>query len=473
MSKPFLLGIALFSLLCAAGLAADGIPPQPSDTTTIEAPSDSTADAVTAETSTDSTSLNPSSATTDTTTTATSTTATSTTDSSTMAATATSPTSTSTTASSTPAVAAPKDATTTTGQASGTTSTSTPSPASTETSPATDTTASASTAATTDAATTSSGQTAPATTTASTAQAPSDLATALAQIDELNARIAELSTKLDAAEKDLATTESDLSTERDARTKEAEAAAQIQKQLSGTADEATAEVKDLQAKLAERDKMADNLASLEEEKARLSGALEAERSGRFQLADWPKVLLSGFDGAKPRIGKWKLSETSAAQTDPRQFFSRLDFPLEQGKNPYLYRFDASSTGDGWVGLGIHFFASGVKSKHGYGEGRSLLVWLTRDPAVRKTNATWLQLYRSDNDVVMERVLDSKLEEAIKDKLSIEAAYDPESGYVTVSIDGKLAVKYRAWFGIDEGVGVSLRTLGAGVSFSNFEVRTKD
>lgn len=302
---------------------------------------------------------------------------------------------------------------------------------------------------------------------------PGDLATALARIDALGAQIKDLGTKLDAAEADLARTQKALDAEREGRAADAQASEALQADLFAAADEANAKTEEFRTKLEERDKLADRLAAVEAERDRLSASLDAERGGRFSLDEWPRVLLSGFAAAAPRIGSWKIGEGTASQTNAREFFSRLDIPFEQSGRAYLYRFSAQSTGTGWVGLGIHFFASGVKSKRGYGEGRSLLVWLTRDPAVRKTDATWLQLYRSDNDVVMERVLDSKLEESIGKRLELEVAYDPSSGYLSVAVDGRLAVRYRAWFGIEEGVGVSLRSLGGGVSFSDFEIRGKD
>lgn len=401
------------------------------------------------------------------------------------------PTTSTTTPATTAAPATDSTATTTTATTPDTGSATTPttttaSTSTTATTPTTTTTPVTDSTVTTPATPADAATTPSAAPTAAPAPAPvpaptsADLDAAKARIDALTAQIAELAAKLDkaegdlaASEKQLAATQSELQSAQDSRAADAAAADKLQSDLIASTDEANTQVAELKTKLADRDQLADQLAALEAEKDRLSSSLDAEREGRFDLAEWPVVLVSGFADAKPRIGSWKLSDTKAVQTNPREFFSRLDIPLEQSGKAFLYRFTARSTGQGWVGLGIHFFASDVKSKRGYGEGRSLLVWLTRDPAVRKTDATWLQLYRSDTDVEMERVLDSKLEQAIDDKLSVEVAYDPASGYVTVAVDGKLAVKYRAWFGIDEGVGVSLRTLGAGASFSDFEVRAAE
>jgi hypothetical protein len=55
----------------------------------------------------------------------------------------------------------------------------------------------------------------------------------------------------------------------------------------------------------------------------------------------------------------------------------------------------------------------VKKSKGFGEGKSLLVWLTRDAKVRGNNGSYLQVYRSDSDVSMERVLDAKIKEKLE------------------------------------------------------------
>ncbi|MEI6387694.1 MAG: hypothetical protein WCQ50_13740, partial [Spirochaetota bacterium] len=71
--------------------------------------------------------------------------------------------------------------------------------------------------------------------------------------------------------------------------------------------------------------------------------------------------------------------------------------------------------------------------------------------------------------VMEKVVDAKLQEAIGKRLDVGISYDPATGYMTVAVNGKVALRYRAWFGIEEGVGVALRTLGAGCTFGDFKV----
>ncbi len=220
-------------------------------------------------------------------------------------------------------------------------------------------------------------------------------------------------------------------------------------------------------------------AQVEELETRIAG-LEAARgaagssvTSTFDIdrSIFTETLKSGFSGARPLMGTWALSSSTVAQTDPRQYFSRLSLALAQERKPVLYAFSVKAGAEGWVGAGLHFFVSGVRSERGYGEGKSLLFWLTRDPKARGSGATWLQLYRSDDDVNMERVLDAKLEKGIAEWRRVEILYDPAAEFVAVAVDGQVKAAYRTFFGLGSGVSVSLRTLGSGVSFKDFSAKT--
>ena len=193
---------------------------------------------------------------------------------------------------------------------------------------------------------------------------------------------------------------------------------------------------------------------------------------RLDASRFTKSLRAGFEGSAARMGAWKISGGTAAQTDASQYFSRLEMPLAQGAATTLYRFNARSSGSGWIGLGLHIYVEDNKKKRGYGEGKSLLVWFTRDRAARGDNATYLQLYRSDDDVVMERMFDAELEDGIESWRLVEVVYDPGAEYIAISVDGILRIVYRTFFGRDWGATVSLRTLGGGGSFSDFSAWTE-
>lgn len=184
------------------------------------------------------------------------------------------------------------------------------------------------------------------------------------------------------------------------------------------------------------------------------------------------TIHSGFAGSKPDVGDWSLTDYQAVQTDSDAFFAKLAVPAAQSDEPVLYSFSVRSLDPGgWVGVGLHFFVSDVDKRRGYGMGKSLLVWLTRDPDVYKTQLTYLQLYRSDDDINMGRVLDSVIEEPISEFLDIEVLYEPDNQYLTVAIGGEDKIRYRTWFGIDSGVEVALRSLGA-AEFRDFRIRTE-
>lgn len=183
------------------------------------------------------------------------------------------------------------------------------------------------------------------------------------------------------------------------------------------------------------------------------------------------TLLEDLSSARVQLGEWRLSGRSAVQTDPDQYFAKLMLPAPQRTRPTLYSFSARALDEGWVGLGLHIFVEET-GKTGYGLGRSLLVWFTRDPDVYRNRLTYLQVYRSDDDVNMARVADALIEEPISGELDIEVLFEPENNYITIAVNGRDKLRYRTWFGIDEGTGVALRTLGR-AEFRNLSVRTTE
>ena len=183
-----------------------------------------------------------------------------------------------------------------------------------------------------------------------------------------------------------------------------------------------------------------------------------------------KILRSDLMDSSARMGTWVIQGAGARQTDASQYFSRLELPLAQDGKPLLYSFRARATGKGWVGLGLHFFVEDVVKRRGYGEGKSLLVWFTRDQAARGVDTTYLQLYRSDNDVVMERMFDAAIGDSLVVWRTVDIVYDPVAEYVAVSVDGVLRIVYKTFFGRTSGATMALRTLGGGVEFADFSVR---
>ena len=297
-------------------------------------------------------------------------------------------------------------------------------------------------------------------------------------------RIAALELKLAAAEAALekakAGMDKDFDGSMDLEQLQAQLAAAEQR-VSAISAERDAAIKELDSKSASLDAaLAAKLqAEAALEAAMAAGVLKEKQPGaddKAYLRGWSldtsrftKLYREGFDGSLARMGTWKINKSVLSQTDASQYFSRLEMPLAQGRSPLLYSFKARSGGKGWVGLGLHFFVEDIKKKRGYGEGRSLLVWFTRDRAQRGDDATYIQLYRSDNDVVMERMFDAELADGIEDWHLVEIVYDPGAEYIAVAVDNSLRIVYKTFFGRDSGATVSLRTLGAGAEFSDFSV----
>lgn len=183
-----------------------------------------------------------------------------------------------------------------------------------------------------------------------------------------------------------------------------------------------------------------------------------------------RVVVEGFRESIPAIGVWRFAPSSAFQIDEDAKFAKLTIPAPQRDAPTLYRFQVRSEDDGWVGAGIHLYVDDVYRSDLYALGRSLLVWFTRDPQARRNNRTYLQLYRSDDDINMQRVMDAMIEESIETMIDVEVLYEPVRGYLTVAVNGEDKVRYRTWFEIDAGVQIALRSLGR-AEFRNLTVTT--
>ncbi len=189
------------------------------------------------------------------------------------------------------------------------------------------------------------------------------------------------------------------------------------------------------------------------------------------LPDLNRRLYSGFEGSQAQLGSWSMNDGVMAQNDANQFFAKLALPLPQETRPTLYRFDGRSPGAGWVGFGIHIFAS-RSERRGYGFGESLLLWFTRDAGEYGNYRTYLEIYRSSDDINMARVMSAAVAEDIGEWMDIELLYEPQEEYITVAIGGEEKVRYKTWFGIESGVDIALRTLDRG-EFRNLEILTTD
>ncbi|MEW5817613.1 MAG: hypothetical protein AB1798_19720 [Spirochaetota bacterium] len=184
-----------------------------------------------------------------------------------------------------------------------------------------------------------------------------------------------------------------------------------------------------------------------------------------------KILLNSFEGAAAQIGTWAVKDGETRQLDSKQFFAKLILPITQIAKPTLFGFKARTTGQGWVGFGLHIFAERKDKKKGYGFGNSLLIWLTRDSKFYGTEDTHVQLYRSDSSISMGQVLDAIVKDPISDYLNLDILYDPPAEYISIYVNGIEKLKYKTWFDLDSGAEIALRTLGPGAAFKELMVKT--
>jgi cell division protein FtsB len=215
---------------------------------------------------------------------------------------------------------------------------------------------------------------------------------------------------------------------------------------------------------------------LKEEIISLKNQIALLQSGNAGSSDTPvifsRTLVSGFSQGKAETGTWKMFQGVLSQEDATQFFAKYSIPLKQVTEVTKFSFSARATGKNWTGLGLHFFSKDSSDKTGYGLGKSLLVWLTHDPKVYRTDCAMLQLYLSNNAIDMERVLDAAIPETIFDWLKVDIIYDPFNETISLMVNDVEKVRYKTWFGVDAGMEIAFRTLGEGVEFKDFTVQTR-
>ncbi len=186
-----------------------------------------------------------------------------------------------------------------------------------------------------------------------------------------------------------------------------------------------------------------------------------------------RIAASGFTGGRALSGSWTVTSSGASQTDSGAYFSKYMIPISQRSTQTLYTFEGEAGQSGFVGYGLHFFASGDQREKGYGFGESYLVWLTRDPDYYGTDLTYLQLYKSYDDIKMVQAASRALPYSIDSNLTTELLYDRTTGKVTVWVNGAefYAFTIPASERLSMGSKVALRALGK-ATFTDFTIKTR-
>ena len=178
-----------------------------------------------------------------------------------------------------------------------------------------------------------------------------------------------------------------------------------------------------------------------------------------------------LDGTQLR-GRWLAAAPGViVQDDPDELFAKLRLPYRQDGRPRLFRMVTRALEPGWAGTGLHLAVNDVTSPRGYGHGRSLLIWLTRDPAEYGHDATLLEVYLSRDDVQMDRVAQARVGTNLADPHALEVLVDPAAGMVTLAVNGVEYLRYRLPVPPQGSMEMTLRALGR-VEFRDVQVRRR-
>lgn len=228
-------------------------------------------------------------------------------------------------------------------------------------------------------------------------------------------------------------------------------------------DELEAEIADLQSEVENRESRIDFL----------QGRLSDLRVSEWETAPerLGRVLLRGFRGGSVGMGTWETSRVAVTQNDRSALYAKYVVPATQGTGELYYRFTGRALGSGRQGYGIHVLASGARTARGYGYGESYLVWLTRDQGSYQSPSTYVQLYRSYDDVRMVEVMSATAGVEIGDSNIVEVHVNRTRDLITVIVDDEAILTYQPESLILRGSEVVARTMGSAV-IRDLQVRTE-
>jgi TolA-binding protein len=171
------------------------------------------------------------------------------------------------------------------------------------------------------------------------------------------------------------------------------------------------------------------------------------------------LLLSGFGKGSVVSGTWNVSGGAAAQTGAQQLYAKYAMPVRQDAGELLFSFTGSAQGSGKRGYGLHFLASG-STANGYGYGNSYLVWVTRDPSHYQNDMTYVQLYRSYDDVRMVELASAAVPPTITSRSDLQVYVKRDEQTISVALDGRQVLRFRDPNMIRSGSQVAARAMGA-------------
>lgn len=251
---------------------------------------------------------------------------------------------------------------------------------------------------------------------------------------------------------------------------------------SGLAEDVTElreQLADLRSRVAqtesERDEAREQLGDARSQVASLEDRLQTAGRGAGDalepVTNVRRTVTRGFGGGSAVSGTWSTSGNRLSQTSANELYAKYVVPVRQNANELVYTFEGSGASRGWSGYGLHFLASESESGDLYGYGSSYLVWITRDPRHTQSESTFVQLYRSFDDVHMVQLANRAIPRSIDGSFEVTVYVNRSEGTIVLGIDGDPVLTFENADLIRSGSAVASRALGA-ATLSDFEVRSR-
>ncbi len=206
--------------------------------------------------------------------------------------------------------------------------------------------------------------------------------------------------------------------------------------------------------------------------SRLQNKIDSMRPEEDLMSmSFQRTLASGFQSARTLTGDWSRSSGNLEQSDKSQRFAKYVVSQRQSPDVLRYSFSIRAISSGWRGAGLHFLASDVDKATGYGFGESYLVWITRDEKAMQTDKTYIQLYKSMNDVKMIEVKNTITDLNIARGIEIEVYVDKDKNKITVAANGEEMFTFHDDDFYSYGNVIAFRSLGR-ARFEDFSLEAE-
>lgn len=184
-----------------------------------------------------------------------------------------------------------------------------------------------------------------------------------------------------------------------------------------------------------------------------------------------RPVKSGWAGGLPARGSWSTVGEALRQTSAGEKFAKYAMPVQQDTDELVYTFQGTGSTSAWSGYGLHFLGSGSKQNDMYGYGSSYLVWVTRDQGNTQSDKTFVQLYRSYDDIRMVQLASKAINESIGATLDITVYVNRRTGVVGVGVGTTPVIEFYDPSVIRSGTHVVGRALGQ-ATMTNLKIMSR-